>query len=352
MKRKSESLIPTGTITALLLGLLFAATHADAGATLYGVTGAGGTPSATLHIINQSDASLTPILPLNDNNGGQVIAWNPNDGCMYHWTGWPQANALFEKIDLETLTVTNIPLSGFQTNEIYGAAYNAASGNFLTTDVGRSLTMVTPDGQRTRIGTTPNWVRGLTFRGQTLYGGHNSLVPVNSLFEIDPATGAFLSTTPVTLAGYTVASFAAMAAHPDTGELWAVLLVLELPKKSRLLTKLDPQTGDATLVGALPDFSGISSIAFVPDPVTFESTAQDIANGLAADLIDNSGVAQSLLAKLKAAAQAANDQPETATRMLIAFALELEAQSGKHLSPEMADLLLKDAAALIEALGE
>jgi hypothetical protein len=352
MKLITQSLIRAEYIAVLLFGLLLASNHAHAGATLYGVTGAGGTPSATLHIIDQSDASLTPILPLKDNNGGQVIAWNPDDGSMYHWTGWPQSNALFEKIDLETLTVTNIPLSGFQTNEIYGAAYDAASGNFLTTDVGRSLTMVTPDGVRTRIGTTPNWVRGLTFRGETLYGGHNSLVPVNSLFEIDPTTGEFLSTTPVTLAGYTVASFAAMATHPDTGELWAVLLVLELPKKSRLLTKLDPQTGVATLVGALPDFSGISSIAFVPDPVTFESTAQDIANGLAAELIDNSGFAQSLLAKLKAAAEVAKDDPETATRMLFAFALELEAQSGKHLSPEMADLLLKDAAALVEALAE
>lgn len=352
MKRNSNSFIRAARIAALLPGLLLAASRADAGATLYGVTGRGGTPSATLHIIDQSDASLTPVLPLNDNNGGQVIAWNPDDGYMYHWTGWPQANALFEKIDLETLTVTNIPLSGFQTNEIYGAAWDAATGNFLTTDVSFNLAMVTPDGERTFIGKTANWVRGLTFRGETLYGGRNSLVPVNSLFEIDPATGEFLTTTPVTLAGYTVASFAAMAAHPDTGELWAVLLVLELPKKSRLLTKLDPETGVATLVGALPEFSGISSIVFVPDPVTFESTAQDIANGLAAELIDNSGVAQSLLAKLKAAAQVANDDPEAAARMLIAFALELEAQSGKHLSSEMAELLLKDAAALIEALAD
>jgi hypothetical protein len=70
-------------------------------------------------------------------------------------------------------------------------------------------------------------------------------------------------------------------------------------------------------------------------------------------LIDNSGVAQSLLAKLKAAAQAAvSDQPEVAVHLLAAFAAELVAQSGKHLSPEMAELLLKDAAALVESLAE
>jgi hypothetical protein len=87
--------------------------------------------------------------------------------------------------------------------------------------------------------------------------------------------------------------------------------------------------------------------------VTFESTAQDVANGLAAELIDNSGIAQSLLAKLKAAAHAAaNGQPEVAVQLLSAFALELAAQSGKHLSPETAELLLRDAAALIESLVE
>jgi hypothetical protein len=234
-------------------------------APLYGQR-SGGTP-ATLRI-DQTDASITPILPLNDNNGGQVIAYNPDDGLLYHWTGWPQANALFEKIDLETLTVTNIPLSGYQTNEIYGAAYDALTGTFLTTDVSRNLAMVTPDGVRTYVGTTDNWVRGLTFRGDVLYGGHNSLIPVNELWEIDPATGEFLTTTTVTIPGYNMASFAAMATHPDTGELWAVLLVTDFPsKKTRLLVKLDAQTGIASVVGILPELSGVSSIVFVPDPV-------------------------------------------------------------------------------------
>jgi hypothetical protein len=251
----------------LFLSLVLLAQETTRAAELYGVTGRGGTPSATLHLINQTDASVTPILPLNDNNGGQVIAYNPDDGCIYHWTGYPQDNALMERIDLETLTVTNIPLSGFETSEIYGATYDMVTREFLLTDINFNFVSVTPDGLRTSLGSTASWVRGLTFYGETLLGGRNSLVPVDELWEIDPSNGDFLSTTSVTIPGYTMASFAAMATNPDTGELWAVVLVTELPKKTRLLVKLDPQTGVATLVGVLPELSGFSSIVFVPDPV-------------------------------------------------------------------------------------
>lgn len=234
---------------------------------LYGVTGSGGSPSATLHIINQTDASVTPVLALNDNNGGQVIAFNPDDRCMYHWTGYPAPNALFERIDLSTNSVTNIPLSGFQTSEIFSATYDPVIGAFLTSDLSFNLGSVTADGFRTNIGTTSQWVRGLAFVGDTLYGGHNSLIPVDELYTIDPTNGNFFSTTQVTLDGYSVAGFAGQATNPETGQLWAVLLVEELPRKTRILATIDPATGVATLIGILPAGSGFSSIAFVSEPV-------------------------------------------------------------------------------------
>ena len=336
----------------VVICIAFGITATTQAAELYGLTGRGGTPKATLHVIDQTDASVTPVLQLNDNNGGQVIAYNPDDGHLYHWTGWPASNARFERINLETLTVTDIPLSGFATNEIYSATYDPLTGVFLTSDLSRNLATVTIGGVRTYVGTTDNWVRGLTFYGDALLGGHNSLIPVDTLWEIDPTNGEFLTTTHVTVPGYTMASFSSMATNPDTGELWAVVMVAELRRKDRLLVKLDPATGDTTLVGAFPVGSGFSSIAFVPDPVTFESTAEDIADGLAAELIANFGIANSLLAKLEAAAAAAErGQPATAIRILKAFAREVEAQAGKRLSPEIADVLLNDAAALIDSLA-
>ncbi|MBD3673455.1 MAG: hypothetical protein HUJ26_08000 [Planctomycetaceae bacterium] len=237
------------------------------GAVLYGLTGRGGTPKATLHVVSQSDASLTPVMQLNDNGGGQVIAYNPDDGHMYHWTGYPSSNTLLEKINLETLAVTNIPLSGFETNEIYSATYDPTIGAFLTTDLSVNFASVTPDGVRTYLGSTDHWVRGLAFVGETLYGGRNTLIPVDSLFTIDPSNGDLLSTTSVTLEGYTLSSFISQATNPDTGELWALLIVEELPRKTRVLVTIEPATGVATLVGIMPEDSGFSSIAFVPDPV-------------------------------------------------------------------------------------
>ncbi len=254
-------------LTLLLVCGMSILGSASQAAELYGVTGRGGSPSATLHVISQTDASVTPVLALNDNNGGQVIAYNPDDGFMYHWTGYPASNALFERIDLDTLSVTNIPLSGFATNEIYSATYDPVIGAFLTSDISRNLAAVTTDGFRIYVGTTNRWVRGLAFVGSSLYGGHNSLIPVDELYKIDPANGDFLSTTPVTLAGYNVASFSAQATNPDTGELWALLIVLELHKKTRILVTIDPATGVATEKGIMPAGSGFSSLAFVPDPV-------------------------------------------------------------------------------------
>lgn len=251
--------------TILATSLLLSSSTSDA-AVLYGLTGTGGTPQATLHVINQADASVTPILPLNDNNGGQVIAYNPDDGFMYHWTGYPSSNALFERINLASLQVTNIPVSGYATNEIYSATYDPARAAFLTTDISFNFSKFTTDGERTYLGSTSTWIRGLAYSGETLYGGRNSISD-DSLYTIDSNNGEILSAIPVVMDGYTVAAFISQATHPETGELWALLVVEELPRKTRVLATIEPTSGVATLVGTMPAGSGFSSIAFVPDPV-------------------------------------------------------------------------------------
>ena len=117
----------------------------------------------------------------------------------------------------------------------------------------------------------------------------------------------------------------------------------------RWLATIDVTTGQGNTIGNTGEkFAGIT---FVVDPVTFESIAQHIADALAVGAIDNSGIAQSLLAKLAAAAEAVDrGQPGTAIEILDAFGLEVEAQTGRRLSPETADVLLDDAASLVESL--
>ena len=117
-----------------ILGILLLFATASHAAELYGVTGSGGTPSGTLHLISQTDASVIPLVAVGESGGGHAIAFNPDDGYMYHWAGFPSSNTIFERIDLDALSVTDVPLSGAVTNEVFSATYDATTGGFLTTD--------------------------------------------------------------------------------------------------------------------------------------------------------------------------------------------------------------------------
>jgi hypothetical protein len=252
-------------VIALALGsVLFGHGKASQAGVLYGVTGDGGTPTATLHILSQTDASATPVLTLSTNGGGQAIAFNPNDGFMYHWAGYPAGNAVFARIDLNTNSVTNIPLSGFETNEIYSATYDSESEVFLTSDLSFNVGTVTTGGLRTDLANNSvSWVRGLAFVDGTLYGGRNTDA---ELYTIDPTTGNTIATTTVTMAGQNLFGFNGLATDPDTGTLWALLRAEGLSRKTRILATLDPFTGVATQIGITAPDSGFASIAFAPEP--------------------------------------------------------------------------------------
>ncbi len=88
----------------------------DANGVLYAVSGdnvggcAGGS-TETLFTVNLNDASLTPFQTLGNGDNGEAIAYNPNDGLMYHMSG-DGPGLIFENINLSNGTVTPIPLSG------------------------------------------------------------------------------------------------------------------------------------------------------------------------------------------------------------------------------------------------
>jgi hypothetical protein len=94
------------------------------------------------------------------------------------------------------------------------------------------------------------------------------------------------------------------------------------------------------------------TITDATESFTFDTIADHIAAGLAVGAIDNKGIAQSLLTMVDAAGSAAeNNRTKAAAGILGAFVHRVEAQSGQHLSPLMAQLLLDDAAAALESLG-
>jgi hypothetical protein len=227
---------------------------------LYGTTGAGSPSNPnTLYRMNTSTGFGSLIMPLTDDDGA-VIA---SDGAhIYHWTGYEPLET-FERVDLERLTTTNIPFEGDPISEVFGAVFS--QGSFLVSTYDDEFFTFTTEGTVTQIGDTDNSIRGFACYNHLIYAVTTSS---DALYELDPSTGATLSTQTITLAGFTVEKGLGITANPTTGVLYALLKVQG--SSTRKLVTIDPTTGVATLIGDANDASGnarFSSIAFHPaDP--------------------------------------------------------------------------------------
>ena len=244
--------------TRFLILALVSGTSAAA-ATLYGVTGDGASPRSTLFILDKSNASTTLVGAFGNGNDGEVIAFNPVNGLLYHWSGG--GTQVMESTPLAAVSVTNIPQSGAAHGEIFGAIWDAANARFLVSDVTTKLFTVTTAGFYTELGSlagtpTPNDIRGMVFVGGTLYGAE---VFNPTLYTIDPSGPTVLTTITITLSGLTLAGLNDIAIDPDTGIVWAIA---RLNTGSRRLATLNLQTGELTSVGTLG--ANFSSLAFGP----------------------------------------------------------------------------------------
>lgn len=116
--------------------------------TLYGVTGDGGTVPETLYTIDPANAAATFFMTLGNGTAGETIAYNSNDGMLYHLSGQnvpvdgSQVPLVFESVDLSTMVITPIPLTGDFFANGNGLAYDDASGGFVVSAIVTSL----PDG--------------------------------------------------------------------------------------------------------------------------------------------------------------------------------------------------------------
>lgn len=128
---------------------------------LYATTGngtpAGSGPPETLFTLNKATAAATLVVALGNGADGEVIAYNPLNGLMYHWSG--NATNVFESINLTTLAVTNIPQSGAAHREVFGAVWNGSS--FFISDIDSNLLTQTTAGASTLIGTAAADFRGM-----------------------------------------------------------------------------------------------------------------------------------------------------------------------------------------------
>lgn len=237
---------------------------------LYAVTGeSGGTPE-TLYTLSLVDASATLESSLGNGTDGEEIAFNPNDGLIYHFSGIGGINdpdmQILETIDPDTLAVANVVLKdsiGGEANstEVKGFTHLAAS-TFLAADIQFEFHSVQVDGTVTFLGGMDHLAKGLAFRDGTLWSLDRD---GSNLRVIDPANGSTISgPVSVTLPGFTIDKGISLATDPETNILYAVLKTETSRPGDRVLTTLDPDTGVAALVGQLG--IAVASIAFVPEP--------------------------------------------------------------------------------------
>jgi hypothetical protein len=110
----------------------------NASGVLYGVSGEcnfGCGPSSlaeTLFTIDTNDASLTQVQVLGNGGNGEAIGFNPADGNLYHMSGQGE-DFIFERIDLTTGSVTNIPISGdsIQNRAAFGFTHDSDRAIFV-----------------------------------------------------------------------------------------------------------------------------------------------------------------------------------------------------------------------------
>ena len=88
-----------GDTSEKIAGLTF-----DSSGTLYGVSGDGGNTPETLFTIDTGTGVLTQFVTLGAGDDGETIAFNPDDGMIYHTSGLGTQNVdeIFESIDLGT----------------------------------------------------------------------------------------------------------------------------------------------------------------------------------------------------------------------------------------------------------
>ena len=107
------------------------------------MTGDGGGVPESLFTLSTADASSSLVMELGAGSDGETLAFNPDDGLLYHASGIGAPNPpnsengeIFETIDPDTLAVTNVPLSGFDYEEL--TALTFSDGGFFAGDLGDS----------------------------------------------------------------------------------------------------------------------------------------------------------------------------------------------------------------------
>lgn len=125
---------------------------------LYGVTGDGASVPETLYTIDTATAAKTLAWTLGNGVDGEVIAYYPVDGQMYHCSG--NGTVVYESINLTTGAIT--PISGaLGTGEIFGMVWDPDQNLFVCGNINSNILTLSTTGVVTTGATAPLDPRGL-----------------------------------------------------------------------------------------------------------------------------------------------------------------------------------------------
>ena len=267
MNRSKQSLSIGKLLFAVVISII-TCNKVYAATILYGVTGDGATDPESLFSLDQTDGTKTSLVTLGNGDDGEAIAYNPNDGLIYHWSGW--FDNVFESIDPDDgYSVTEIGVGGDWVN-VKSATYNPSTSGFLLADGQTYFYSVSEFGDGEYLGDVVDGntnIKGLAFVDSTLYGLlANASVGENELLVINPDTGGVLNSIDITMVGYDVYGGTGLATNPETGELWALIKVVGVTNP--VLATIDLDTGVASYIGDPGDkFAGITFAQLSPVPL-------------------------------------------------------------------------------------
>lgn len=164
--------VETGVTTSVgNTGDKFASITFGSDGTLYGITGDGATSPQSLYSLSTTTAAATLLTsrgaPVEEVTDGEALGFNPTDDLLYRGSGIgpPNTAEIFETIDPGTLTIVNVPLSGFDYEELTALLY--LDGEFYAADLGDPLVdmpqlhRITPAGVVSLVGDLDHVSKGL-----------------------------------------------------------------------------------------------------------------------------------------------------------------------------------------------
>ena len=166
-KTNTRELVTIDTVTGEATrigdtGDRFAGLAFDSDGTLYGVTGDGANTSETLFTLSLTDATPTLVLSLDQGFDGEAIAFNPNDGLIYHASGF-SCHEVFESIDPDTLAI-DVIFDGVCIDYEEATALTHLEGDILLlADLDNPLYQITTAGDLTLVGAMDHTSKGLAF---------------------------------------------------------------------------------------------------------------------------------------------------------------------------------------------